>query len=333
MYATCLFCHSALGANQVIEPFPVGRRLAFDADKGRLWVVCGGCGRWNLTPLEERWEAIEECERRFRDTRLRVSTEHIGLARLREGLELVRVGQPQRPEMAAWRYGREFLRRRLRYGAPASAIGIGAFATGWGIMNGLFLGPVAITATAGGFAAAYVLRHGVLPPRLLLEDGRVVPVWRRHLAKARIIAGEDGGWRVSFRHSWNEGAQLSGAAGRRAAAVILARVNRGGGTAAEVTRSVEHLERLGDPDAVFSRIAAAAGHGEGGTLATLPRDIALGLEMAAHEETERRAMEGELAMLEREWQAAEEVARIADELLVPDAVLRRLAAARRESSR
>ena len=56
MYSTCLFCHSDLGANEVIEHFPVGRRLAFDEDKGRLWVICRSCERWNLTPLDERWE-------------------------------------------------------------------------------------------------------------------------------------------------------------------------------------------------------------------------------------------------------------------------------------
>src|ERR1044071_1734073 len=104
MYSICMFCHTSLGANEVIEHFPVGRKLAFDAAKGRLWVVCTRCTRWNLTPLEERWEAIEECERLFRDTRLRVSTDNIGLAKLKEGLELVRIGQPQRGEFAAWRY-------------------------------------------------------------------------------------------------------------------------------------------------------------------------------------------------------------------------------------
>src|SRR5689334_11165251 len=115
MYSTCLFCNADLGANEVIEHFPVGRRLAFDAAKGRLWVVCRRCERWNLTPLEERWEAIEACEREFANTKLRVSTDEIGLARLREGLELVRIGAPQRPEMAAWRYGDQFGRRRRRH--------------------------------------------------------------------------------------------------------------------------------------------------------------------------------------------------------------------------
>jgi hypothetical protein len=42
--------------------------------------------------------------------------------------------------------------------------------------------------------------------------------------------------------------------------------------------------------------------------------------MAVHEEQERRALEGELAELERAWQSAEEIASIADGLLVPSSV-------------
>ena len=110
MYSTCIFCHAALEANDTIEHFPIGRRLAFDPERGRLWVICRRCRQWNLPPTEERWEAIEESERLYRDTRLRVSTDQIGLARLPSGLELVRIGRPQRPEFAAWRYGRSELR-------------------------------------------------------------------------------------------------------------------------------------------------------------------------------------------------------------------------------
>src|SRR5687768_4079252 len=114
MYATCLFCHAPLGANEEIEHFPVGRRLAFDSVKGRLWVVCRKCERWNLSPLEERWEAIEQAEQLYRDTRRRVATPEVGLARLADGTELVRIGAPLRPEFAAWRYGDQFGRRRTR---------------------------------------------------------------------------------------------------------------------------------------------------------------------------------------------------------------------------
>ena len=78
MYTTCIHCKKPLESNEVIETFPVGRRLAFDSAKGRLWVVCRKCQRWNLTPLEERWEAVEDCERLFRETPMRASTENIG---------------------------------------------------------------------------------------------------------------------------------------------------------------------------------------------------------------------------------------------------------------
>ena len=42
----------------------------------------------------------------------------------------------------------------------------------------------------------------------------------------------------------------------------------------------------------------------------------MALEMALHEEQERRALEGELWMLERAWREAEEIAAISDNLLV-----------------
>ena len=92
MFSTCLFCHGRLGKNEVVEHFPVGTRLAFDSTRGRLWAVCSNCRRWNLSPLEERWDAIDECERLYRSTRARVSTENIGLARVAGSLDLIRIG-------------------------------------------------------------------------------------------------------------------------------------------------------------------------------------------------------------------------------------------------
>src|ERR1700733_2388361 len=128
MYTTCLFCNHDLDRNETFETFPVGKRLAFDPAKGRLWVVCRRCERWNLTPLEERWEAIETAERLYRDTRRRVSTDEIGLAKLPDGTTLIRIGLPLRPEFAAWRYGDQFGRRRNRQlaiaGGGVAAIGI-----------------------------------------------------------------------------------------------------------------------------------------------------------------------------------------------------------------
>ena len=99
MYSTCLLCADSLGTNAVLETLPVGRRVAFDPAKGRLWVVCPGCARWNLVPFDSRFLAIEDCERHFRDTHVRFSTGTIGIARLPEGLELVRIGPALRPSL------------------------------------------------------------------------------------------------------------------------------------------------------------------------------------------------------------------------------------------
>ena len=173
MYSTCLFCNGGLGTNETIEHFPVGRRLAFDAKKGRLWVVCEQCSRWNLSPLDERWEAIEQCERSFRGTFVRVSTDNIGLARLSEGLELIRVGAPLRPEFAAWRYGRQFGRRRRKThvvaGAGVVAAAVAGLTIGPAIAPALGLGAISIVVIPGlttvmGDPDGWRARGARLPP-------------------------------------------------------------------------------------------------------------------------------------------------------------------------
>lgn len=54
VYSTCIFCNGRLGTNEVVEEFPVGRRVAYDPGKGRLWALCPSCRQWNLSPLETR---------------------------------------------------------------------------------------------------------------------------------------------------------------------------------------------------------------------------------------------------------------------------------------
>lgn len=46
----------------------------------------------------------------------------------------------------------------------------------------------------------------------------------------------------------------------------------------------------------------------------------LAFEMASHEESERRALDGELDRLEQDWKEAEEIAAIADNLFLPKSV-------------
>jgi hypothetical protein len=54
-----------------------------------------------------------------------------------------------------------------------------------------------------------------------------------------------------------------------------------------------------------------------GSIGALDPALRLAFEMTLNEEFERRAMEGELALLEEAWREAEEVASIADGLIVP----------------
>jgi hypothetical protein len=55
----------------------------------------------------------------------------------------------------------------------------------------------------------------------------------------------------------------------------------------------------------------------------------LALEMALHEEQERAALDGELRALEQAWQEAEEIAAIADDLVLPGRVRQGFARLRR----
>ena len=304
MYSTCLFCNASLGTNEVVEHFPVGRRLAFDASKGRLWVVCRSCERWSLSPIEERWEAIEECERLFRDTRMRASTENMGLARLREGLELVRVGAPLRSEMAAWRYGDQFGRRR-KWALIRAGVGIvgGWWWMGRGIVNRAVNGsPNAVVA------------------RLPRETG-ILEVRRKDLEKLRLVRGEGvADLRLLLKPSTRPGdVEFVGADAIRAAGALLVPMNRFGGTRRQVDSAVELLEEAGDPVQIFASAARNREFG-GASPLKLAYPVRLALEMAAHEEQERRALEGELALLETAWKEAEEIAAISDSLLLPSGI-------------
>ena len=352
MYRTCLFCSSDLGRNEAVEHFPVGRRLAFDAAKGRLWVVCRKCERWNLTPLEERWEAIEECERAFRGTKLRVSTDEIGLARLKEGLELVRIGEPQRPEMAAWRYGDQFGRRRRRQyligggvallagttliaGPMLGLIGAGAISPAWNIGNSLiqvYRAKKLISVPAPDGVMLRTRLADIDRIRMGMEQGTLrlsVPVLPQ--------TGATTWWKYSKAR---ETRVLEGDAAMRAAGALLPLVNRTGGSAADVQRAVGLVEEAETPERLFisaaQTLAARSGSGFGDvrrrtSLRRVPVATRLALEMAAHEESERRALEGELYVLEEAWRQAEEIAAIADDMFLPasvDAELARLRAER-----
>jgi hypothetical protein len=330
-----MFCNQPLGENQVVEHFPIGRRLAFDSRVGRLWVVCRKCERWNLSPIEERWEAIEDCERLYYGIRTRASTENIGIARHKEGTELVRIGQPLRPEFAAWRYGDQFGRRRKR----AILIGAGATAVvGTVVIAGAVTGVIsgAVMGQAGNWVNIY--RNARTVVKVREGNGEVLKLKAPDLEKTKIIAaGDNDDWVIEMKKGKKE-RRWEGEEAVRMANRILPGINRTGARKSDVQLAVEEIEEAGHP-MEYLRMASLEPNGSGKTLwkrdvgdgswrpikekhlgliQKLPVPSRLALEMALHEEQERRALQGELKVLEAAWKQAEEIAAISDSLLLPE---------------
>lgn len=338
MYATCLFCKASLGANEVIETFPVGRRLAFDTAKGRLWVVCRKCERWNLSPFEERWEALDDCERFFRAAKKRVASDNVGLAKLDEGLELVRIGAPLRPEFAAWRYGDQFGRRRRR----AMLLGAGAVVLGGAVV----WGGIATGIVSGGGYWLFQGIHGIgktvrnrrTVARVPVSAGHLVTVKGADLTRSHLVqeSHREDGWALYLHHT--RGTEvLEGHEASHAMSLLMPRVNAAGARRGIVQNAVRHIEAHGNPADYLRHTAgleprvrrARMGEKLKGLYA-IPIEQRLAIEMAVNEESERIALEGELALLELAWKDAEEVAAIADQLALPQNVETRFEELRRE---
>ncbi|HEX8272352.1 MAG TPA: hypothetical protein VF615_06840 [Longimicrobiaceae bacterium] len=381
MYRTCIFCSADLGSNESIEEFPVGKGLAFDAARGRLWAVCPRCARWNLAPIEERWEAVEEAEKRFRDARLRAQSENVGLARLADGTRLIRVGEALPGELAAWRYGDQLVRRRRRYLVAVGLVGAAAVAYGGLALAGVLGGGAGAINIAN---LAWQHRRARRPVhRLGAEEsptGQPLLLRRYQLNGARATTADDGEIALHLpqaleparvrgddgRAAWLPARSLvlTGPAARSVLGRAMVDANAGGASRRHLGGALELLSGPGGAEAYLRRAAGgdrplglphvqslqvAMGwnrfvgvlRGEavpaaperpvawGRTWSSmraradrLSRPESLALEMALHEETERRALEGELAALEAAWREAEEIAAIADAL--PDDPLGRL---------
>jgi hypothetical protein len=346
VYTRCLFCAGDLGANEAIEVFPVGRRLAYDPDRGRLWVVCPRCARWNLTPLEARWEAIGQAERLYRGARVRANTDQIGLARTRDGTDLVRVGRPTAPELATWRYADVFAGRRRRAVAlraavlTASAVLAGGLV--WGALGaGLGLGTIAWWATnlvnepghdAEREEATRRARDDLHATRVVLTRH---PVSLTHGAVRRATLAHDGGTLALSFAFGREIRTLVGPRAESAAGAMLAYLNGAGAEREQVDRALGQLVAAGSAAAFLAALGrrerglrTPAGAATGLSIGIASAPTRLALEMAINDGRERAAMDGELAALEQAWQDAEAIAVIADGLGLPSRVERAFAGLR-----
>lgn len=307
MFKTCAFCNAAFDGDGGPSGLGVGRRLAFDEWKGRLWVVCPRCSRWNLTPFDDRLERIEAVARAARDGRVAAATDQVALIRWQR-CDLVRVGKPPRVELATWRYGerlRNRQRERMKVVVPLTVVAVG-------------LGVAANVAAGGGFGVVVWNIHrvadwmylrligrrrtGVAELPICAHCGRLMELRARHVQHARLVAERhtDLTVVVSCPHCRREGAQLSGTDAVLVLRQGLTYLNLARGGRRRAEDAAREVDRAGGPDELVRDISARAT-----TLRALRPERGLALEMAVDERAEVEA-------LERDWREAEELADIAD---------------------
>jgi len=316
MYRTCAFCSGKLDGDGGPSGLGVGRRLAFDEWKGRLWVICPKCTRWNLTPLDDRLERLEALARAAREGQVAAATEQVALIRWR-GYDFVRVGKPPRIEFATWRYGERLKarqREQLKFVVPLTIATVGL--------------AVAVNVAAGGSVGVFVWnmpniarsmytgivgrrRVGLAEPPICERCGSMLNLQAKHVAHARVVrqTRADLALILSCPNCRSEGAMLVGVdaqAALRLGLTYLA-LTRGGRRRAEDAARL--VEAAGGPDRLIRDVARREL-----TLRSLAPERRLALEMAVDEQAE-------VAQLERQWKEAEEIADIADGLLSTTAEL------------
>lgn len=324
MLRSCLFCHAPFALNDQLEHFNVGRRLAFDPARGRLWAVCPVCARWSLAPIEERWEALDELERLVRDRgKLLIQTDNIGLLRAGE-LEIVRVGRAELREEAWWRYGRAIVQRRL-VAWVAGAADVGLMVAASTVLPGMGAGLISSTVKWARFGSnawkgeVFCERCGRPTTRLSFSAA----------GKLRLIHGPDGlpalrgdcgscAWRLR-----DGSLQWSGAHAERTLRRIMAYQNAAGASRRRVEEAAQTIARAGSAEALIAHAAERRPQIREFQKSKY-RTAALALEIAANDDMERRLLELEAKALELRWQEEEALAAISDGELTPLARLDQL---------
>jgi hypothetical protein len=202
-------------------------------------------------------------------------------------------------------------------------------------LGGLALGTVALYRIADQIAQR--IKENRIIAHVPRSDGTILTVLGKHLALAHLTTdvGGDVGWRLELAHL--DGADtMRGENALNAVALVMPAINGTGAAAAKVNRAIKRLEGHADPLAYLRAAAAVSTHasrpGDAGSLLKLPVDMRMAIEMAANEENERFALEGDMALLEMDWEEAEEIAAIADNLTLLPEVVRQLEELRRETS-
>jgi hypothetical protein len=122
---------------------------------------------------------------------------------------------------------------------------------------------------------------------------------------------------------------------------IIPLVNRQGAKLPAVRDAVSMMADVGGPEAFLQetwgkgRPEPGSSRGwirtldwKGAPISALGHRSSIALEMALHQEQERKALEGELVELRAAWRNAEEMAQISDNLLIPEDIEKKVTSLR-----
>jgi hypothetical protein len=239
-------------------------------------------------------------------------------------MSLVRIGQPLRPEFAAWRYGRQLDERRRRNWLPRAvhdtmdndALFDTVKTVGWFVSP-----PVAIAASLVRKSYRRWYDNRLVPG--IRHEGTILSIRRKGLSDMRFMTHESARWMLVIPHEHGT-AQLHDAAALTMLGRLLTYVNDAGGTEQQVERAVGRIEHFGGGERMLDFMATRSRARASSITEALTYEQRLAIEMVAPEATERAALDGELASLEEAWREAEEVAAIADNLFMPEGIIERL---------
>lgn len=222
--------------------------------------------------------------------------------------------------MLAWRYGDRLVAKRSR--RLAIAVPVGGLLTVAAVMGvtGLAYMWGAVMAVLGGVTLipffVHLLRGSPVDTitKVVCQHGKVIEVCRYHLSLVMLVRDEDSGEPVAVVPGCEECGMtiLAGDAALGLCAVLLPRMSRFGASATQISAALELLDSTGTPMKLLAHCSRTPV-----SVASLPKITRLALEIASHEDFERRVVEGDLEKLTEDWKAAEEIASIADNLLVP----------------
>lgn len=321
----CLFCRKPFPENGRLAHMPLGRRIAYDPTRGRLWAVCESCHRWTLWPIEDREAALYELERIANDhAKLVAHTAHVSLL-VAPPITLVRVGEASLVEQAWWRYGKELRRRKASYEGVRSKVTAATFGalayvgdmlglTDWDVPISWADTPVADILRWRRFGwAAWHGRETCPYCNSTLVALRYEMSWWVY-----PIQGMDGRLGVGVPcqrcDPWTPEKvyEIHGDVAENVLRRVLAYQNIAGASERRITDAARAIEGAGSAGefalAATRKRASLWKMGATGTVA---------LEIALNESVERRLSDLEVRSLEFLWRKEEELARIIDEDLTP----------------